>query len=128
QRGFRVPSLVAGPYVRQGCVSDTTFDHVSVIATLTKKWNLTPLNARVSATNDLSSCIDPAYLNDPQPAPQLPVPPTPLKHLLRRVGLVTSQPELCDMADRGLIPRHLDLRGDSVETVRRILRRTADLG
>jgi phospholipase C len=128
QYGFRVPSIVAGPHVRKGRVSSTVFDHVSVIATLTSRWGLTPLNTRVEATADLSSCIDPAYLNDPQPPAQLPPITLPLKHLLARVGKVTSQPELWELADRGLIPRHLDLRGDSVETVRRVLRRGADLG
>jgi phospholipase C len=72
QLGFRVPTLVIGPKVKRGTVIDTQFEHVSVIATLTKKFKLEPLNARVSATNDLSSCIDPRFIDDPQPAISLP--------------------------------------------------------
>jgi phospholipase C len=72
QLGFRVPGLVIGPQVRHGCLNSTQFDHVSVIATLTKKYDLPPMNARVSATNDLSSCIDPALITNPRPPVEIP--------------------------------------------------------
>ena len=72
QLGFRVPSLVIGPKVKRGAVIDTQFEHVSVIATITKKFKLEPLNARVSAANDLSTCIDPSLLDKPQPPVNLP--------------------------------------------------------
>lgn len=73
QLGFRVPALVIGPHVRRGCVSSTTFDHVSVLSTVTKKWGLEPLNMRVEMTSDLSSCIDPSFVDDPQPPAPLPM-------------------------------------------------------
>jgi phospholipase C len=74
QLGFRVPALVAGPYVRKGCAVNTVFDHPSVLATLTARWGIAPLNSRHAAANDLSSCIDPAYVTgaDPQPPVMLP--------------------------------------------------------
>jgi phospholipase C len=72
QLGFRVPALVIGPHVRRGCVNSTQFDHVSVLSTVTRKWGLTPLNARVEMTADLSSCIDPNFVDDPQPPAVLP--------------------------------------------------------
>ena len=73
--GVRVPGLVAGPTVRRGATVSKTFDHVSVIATLTRRFGLRPLNDRVRATNDLSACIDPALVDSPRPGPALPPPP-----------------------------------------------------
>jgi phospholipase C len=72
QLGFRVPAMVVGPQVRSGCVNGTVFDHVSVAATVAKRWGLPPLNERVAATADLSSCIDPALIDQPRPPISLP--------------------------------------------------------
>src|SRR5690606_32627034 len=72
QLGFRIPALVVGPQVRSGCVNGTVFDHVSIAATVAKRWGLEPLNERVAATADLSSCIDPALINRPRPPISLP--------------------------------------------------------
>ena len=73
--GMRVPSLVAGPYVKRGQVVSTTFEHSSISATITRRFGLEPLNARAMAAADLSSCIDPAFLDNPQPGPELPPAP-----------------------------------------------------
>jgi phospholipase C len=72
QLGFRIPSLVVGPQVRSSCVNGTVFDHVSIAATIAKRWGLEPLNERVAATADLSSCIDPALIDQPRPPIALP--------------------------------------------------------
>ena len=72
QLGIRVPSLVVGPTVRRGCAIDAVFEHTSVISTLTERFGLPVINDRVAATNDLSQCIDPALIDDPQPPPVLP--------------------------------------------------------
>ena len=73
QLGFRVPAVVVGARTRRGCVNSTQFDHVSVVATITRKWGLEPLSSRVMTTSDLSSCLDPAYIDDPQPPISLPM-------------------------------------------------------
>lgn len=72
QLGFRIPAMVIGPQVHGGCVNGTVFDHVSVAATIAKRWGLAPLNERVAATADLSSCIDPAKIDNPSPPISLP--------------------------------------------------------
>ena len=72
QLGFRIPALVVGPQVHHGCVNGTVFDHVSVAATVAKRWGLEPLNQRVAATADLSSCIDPELIANPRPPIPLP--------------------------------------------------------
>jgi hypothetical protein len=58
QLGFRVPAMVAGPYAKQGYVSSVQYDHTSALKHLQNTFDLEPLNARMSAANDLSDCID----------------------------------------------------------------------
>ncbi len=57
QRGFRVPGLVVGPYVKRA-VSSTVFDHTSLIATVLRLHDLPSLNVRDAAANDLLSLLD----------------------------------------------------------------------
>jgi|SoiMethySBSTD1v2_1073268.scaffolds.fasta_scaffold20531_3 phospholipase C len=100
QLGFRVPSLVIGPHVKRGALIDTSFEHSSVIATVTRKFGLEPLNARVAATSDLSSAIDPRFVDNPQPAAALPAVELdlerPLLHPGRNFG---GQVELARLSD-----------------------------
>ncbi len=56
--GFRVPTLVAGPYVKEGHVSSVTYDHCSALRELELAFSLEPLNQRTMAANDLSDFID----------------------------------------------------------------------
>lgn len=100
QLGFRVPTILIGPRVRRGCVTSTQLDHVSVVATVTRKWGLVPLSARAETTADLSSCMDPAFIDDPQP-------PAPIPELsVRRPPVVDpdvkrpGQTELLELAAR----------------------------
>lgn len=87
QLGFRVPTVVVGPTVKRGCAVSTQYDHVSLLSTLTRRFDLTPLNDRVSATNDLRDCIHPDFLGDPQPAPTMPVITVPMTALGRNPAL-----------------------------------------
>jgi phospholipase C len=102
--GVRVPSIVCGPQVRRGCVNSNQFEHVSVISTLTTRHGLAAMNDRVTATADLSSCINPAYLQDPQPPVALPKIRARLQDLLATAGPKTSHPELREMIANGSIP------------------------
>jgi phospholipase C len=58
QMGFRVPTIVAGPYVKQNYVSSVTMDHCSVLKHMQNHFGLASLNQRVDAANDLSDVID----------------------------------------------------------------------
>jgi len=58
QLGFRVPALVAGPYVKPGFVSSVVHDHTSVLKHIETMFGLDPLNKRTTAANDLSDFID----------------------------------------------------------------------
>jgi phospholipase C len=74
QLGFRVPTVVAGPYVKQGHVSSVVYDHTSALRHLEKAFDLEPLNQRTMAANDLSDFIDMDRLArfDPRPPITLP--------------------------------------------------------
>ena len=128
QLGFRVPAVVAGPFVRKGCVVSTTFDHVSVIRTVQRRFNLPSLNARMDATNDLSSCIDPAYLASPQPPAVLPPVPVSMSRVFRKEPRKISQKELWAMAESGLVAPWLDRRAEGDEITRRVLSHGVRLG
>ncbi len=103
QLGVRVPAVVIGPYVRQGCVNSTKFDHVACIKTATVRYGLAPLNVRVEDANDLSSCIDPSTLRDPRPPIRLPKMQVSLDELLVEAPQ-TGHPELRAMIQDGRIP------------------------
>jgi phospholipase C len=58
QMGFRVPTLVAGPYVKEGYVSNVVYDHCSALRELELAFDFEPLNQRTAAAKDLSDFID----------------------------------------------------------------------
>lgn len=131
QLGFRVPTIVAGPFVRRGCVSSTVMEHVSVIKTLTLRYGLQSLNGRVDATADVSSVIDPEYLAAPQPPPVLPmvdVSMSTLERLERAPEALHHHREMREVADRGGIPKHLDRRDQGASITRTVLAHGKRLG
>lgn len=128
--GVRVPSIVIGPSVRRGCINSNQFEHVSVISTLTTRFGLPPMNGRVTATADLSSCINPAFLDDPQPPVVLPKIRARLQELLATRGPKTGHPELREMIANGMIPIPTNRRhaGASVDISMSLIRNAERLG
>jgi phospholipase C len=98
QLGFRVPSLVVGPRVRKGTVEKTQFDHVSVAATLTKRFGLEPLNDRLAATKDLSSCLDPTLIDAPRNPVSLPALQA-MSSTIRTASTPRGQVELANLVE-----------------------------
>lgn len=94
QLGFRVPTLVIGPTVRRGCINAAQFEHCSVGATLMRRFGLVPINERMATAADLSSCINPELIADPQPGPEVPLVDVSVLDILSSVGHTTSQHEL----------------------------------
>ncbi|MCC6999103.1 MAG: alkaline phosphatase family protein [Deltaproteobacteria bacterium] len=135
QLGFRVPTVVAGGRVKRGAVVSAQYEHSSVLATVTRRFGLEPLNPRVAAAADLSECLDPALVmpgTRVQPATLLTPVEVPLSALRgrfrarRRPG---DEPhgELLEAAARVMTGEH-DRRGQSAEVVRRVLQAGARLG
>ena len=58
QLGFRVPAIVAGPYVKQGHVSSLQYEHCSALRELEVAFELEPINQRTMAARDLGDFID----------------------------------------------------------------------
>jgi phospholipase C len=96
QLGFRVPTVVVGPTVARGCINSTRFEHASFAATVTRKHSLSELTTRSAAANDLSACINPEFLGDPQPPAELPKVQISWSEIEPTLGRVTSQTELFD--------------------------------
>jgi len=125
QLGFRVPAIVAGPLVRRGAVVSTTFEHVSIAATLKSRFGIASLGRRMDAANDLTSCLDPNAVV--APAPSLPVVALSESRTLRSPLRATSQPEMHALAKKHGVPHgHVDLRSGE-ERVRSWLRRAQEL-
>src|SRR6185503_660514 len=74
QRGFRVPTMVIGPYVKQNYVSSVEYDHTSALKHLQNAFGLQTLNERMDAANDLTDCIDMARLAAGDWAPPVELP------------------------------------------------------
>ena len=66
--GPRVPAIVVSPYSRPGEVSNTVYDHTSVLATIEHKWNLPALtnrDANAATVMDFLDLNDAALLHPP---------------------------------------------------------------
>ena len=128
QLGFRVPSLVIGPYVRRGCIDSTQMEHVSIIATASRRFGLMALNERVTVTNDVSTAINPEYFDNPRPPAPLPQMSISVSEVLSRRG--TGQEELLGMVQRGEIPLPADRRhpNASRDVALRMLEHASRLG
>jgi phospholipase C len=74
QMGFRVPTMVIGPYVKQNYVSSVVFDHCSALKHLQNAFGLEPLNPRMDAATDLSDCLDMDRLAAGDPADPIEIP------------------------------------------------------
>lgn len=74
QLGFRVPTLVIGPYAKSGYVSSVTYDHTSPLKHLQDLYGLEPLTRRIDAANGLDDCIDFERLERGEPAAPIELP------------------------------------------------------
>jgi phospholipase C len=74
QVGFRVPSLVIGPWVKQGYVSSVVRDHTSALKHLQTMFGLERLTMRSDAANDLSDLIDEERLRHGEAAAPIAIP------------------------------------------------------
>jgi phospholipase C len=71
--GFRVPSIVIGPYAKRNHVSHIVYDHTSILAFLERKWNLQAMTYRDANANDLTDFLDLPALSAGKPTfPEMP--------------------------------------------------------
>jgi phospholipase C len=74
QCGFRVPTMVMGPYVKQGYVSSVQYDHTSALRHLMNVFELDELTLRTAAATDLTDCLDTERLAKGDWAPPVEIP------------------------------------------------------
>jgi len=74
QLGFRVPTMVIGPYAKQSYVSSVQFDHTSALKHIQNTFGLDRLTMRTDAATDIDDCVDQERLeaNDPSDPIDLP--------------------------------------------------------
>jgi len=67
--GFRVPAVIVSPYARPDYVTDTVYDHTSILKLIERKWNLPALTKRDATAVDPIDALDlehpPAFLIPP---------------------------------------------------------------
>ena len=128
QLGFRVPAIVAGPYIKQGYVSPVVYNHASALKHLQNTFGLASLTARVDAADDLTDCIDMDRLARGEPAPPIELPridtdewPTLDPACMGSGGFLTAADPITEWADAnpGAFAGY-DLRDDRAEYLRSI--------
>jgi len=70
--GFRVPAVIVSPYAKPEYVTNTVYDHTSILKLIERKWNLPPLTRRDAAANDPLDTLDfqsPPHFLTPPPLP-----------------------------------------------------------
>jgi phospholipase C len=125
QAGFRVPTIIAGPYAKQGFVDSTVREHSSVVKHISTMYDLPALTMRDAAAADLMAAIDLDRLaaNEPLPPPTLPevvvdesmIDDACLKTSKRYAGYHKADIE--KLADTGFFAER-DARKDLPETLR----------
>ena len=109
QLGFRVPTLVIGPWMKRGFMDHTQLEHCSVAATIDARFGTEPLNRRAEESNTFANAIDPT-LTDPRDPVELPKVEVDLDELIQHLEINPTQKEMGLLADNGATPGHLDLR------------------
>jgi len=124
QTGFRVPTLVVGPWVKPGHVSHTVRDHTSILAFIEHLFELDPLTERDAAADPMLDLFDAEAVLSGTPivGPALPVIEAdedelyapecqyPIDFFTLREGYVTLQPELEDWLDLNARGSRIDRR------------------
>ncbi|MHB8680928.1 MAG: alkaline phosphatase family protein [Acidimicrobiales bacterium] len=69
--GPRVPAVIVSPYSKPGDVSNTVYDHTSVLATIEAKWNLPACTYRDANAATVMDCLQatPSLLDPPALVP-----------------------------------------------------------
>lgn len=125
QLGFRVPTLVIGPWVKKGFMDHTLLEHCSVAKTIQDKWGTDSLNDRAEEAKSFVNAIDPE-LTEARAGIDLPKIELDVEDLIEKLELQPTQKEMGLMADTGETPSHLDMRLRHKEEVTMLLNTARD--
>jgi phospholipase C len=135
QLGFRVPTVVAGPWVKKSHIERSQHEHTSILALLTTLFGTRPLTMRDAAAADMTAFIDFERIEkeDPLPPTELPVVEADdsviyapeCRHELFGRKFITGQPELELFLDANPIPEDRRNRSEQIyeELLQRAVRR-----
>ena len=56
--GSRIPALIISPFAKKGYVDHTTYETVSILSFIEKRWGLQPLNSRDQHADPLSNAFN----------------------------------------------------------------------
>ena len=132
QLGFRVPAFVVGPWVREGYVSNTVFDHTAAMGLVREWFGIDEtLTARDAACPPLSEVLDLDRMarNDPiapLQLPQIALDPEAIEAQCDRRGWPSGQPELQAIVQERF--GAMDRTGEGRDLLRRFFRRVGDQG
>lgn len=56
--GTRVPTIIISPFAKRGFVDHTTYDSMSILALIERRFGLEPLGTRDARANDMSGAFD----------------------------------------------------------------------
>ncbi len=142
QLGFRVPGLVIGPWVKPGHLSETQFDHTSMLAFCEYLWELEPLTERDAAAHDLTDLLDEGAVLEGRPRSAITLPVLEVDedeiyadecvgYTLRSEGEpvpMLTQPELDAVMDERFAGTRIDRRHRTPELVRELMDTAQELG
>jgi phospholipase C len=129
QLGFRVPTIVAGPYVKENYISSVQYDHTSALKHLQNVFGLAPLTARSEAATDLTDCIDLERLERGEPRPPITLPmldsnewPVYHESCVAEGGFKQGHDPISQWADQnpGAFADYYDARGTEPAMIRNI--------
>jgi phospholipase C len=113
--GFRVPSVIVGPYAKRNHVSHVVYDHTSILAFLEHKWNLPAMTFRDANANNLTDFLDLAALARGEPTfPELPA-LAAAGDDAARLACSTSGPGTIPPLPPAPLPLHVTLRSLGVK-------------
>jgi phospholipase C len=131
QLGFRVPTVVSGPWIKSGHVSSTVYDHTSFLAFLETLYGLKPLTLRDAAANDMTDLLDLQRIDEGTPVAPIELPVIEVdeaviyaeecRHNLFGPTMKTGQPELELFLNATPSKRWGDRRDQSRQTFERLL-------
>lgn len=79
QAGFRVPTVLFGPYARRGCVGHNAYDHSSILKMVEWRFGLPALTKRDAAARNLAETLQ--FSRPDFSVPSLPTPLDPGPHV-----------------------------------------------
>lgn len=105
--GVRVPAVIVSPWVAKGVVDTWPYDHTSVLATVEKLFDVTPLTQRDAKANTLLHLIQSSPRTDTPAALNSPVRPQAIESSLTEIDMESQFSDDAPFPSKGNAPGFL---------------------